>query len=164
MKQTTFVGSVKSFSTNLILGKGRNSVRTRVSRILSYKGGIDIWTRTARRRRGLPPVNLITSEILEQRTLEDLNKVFFRLTIYRNFYLPGCLQFDVKCFMDVEGSLEFEPFFSLCLFLVEAGGGLVPMLGTVQKSSSADIMVSFKLRVLPAPNSICAIRLGPVMV
>jgi len=34
------------------------------------------WTRTARCRRGLLPVNLITSEILEQWTLEDLNKVF----------------------------------------------------------------------------------------
>jgi len=41
--------------------------------------------------------------------------------------------------MDVEGSLEFEPIFYLRLFLVEAGRGLVPMLGTVQKSSSAVI-------------------------
>jgi hypothetical protein len=66
--------------------------------------------------------------------------------------------------MDVEGSLEHEPPFYLRLFLVDAGGELVPVPGTVRKSSSANIIVSFKLRVLLALNSICAIRFGPMIV
>ena len=117
LKQTTFVGSVTSFSTNLLLARAGTQSGPECPGYSVTKGEIDIWTHTTRRRRGLPPVSLTTSEILEQWSLEDLNKIFFMLTIYRNFYLPGDLQFDVKCFMDVEGSLEFEPIFYLRLFL-----------------------------------------------